>query len=160
MSIRPRLLAPAVLVVLAALPASAQSRDVPGRFTLQPIEGGFLRLDTPTGAVSTCRAGAENLVLCQPAQEAQQSLAREIARLRAENDGLRAEVKRLQEVTGAQPAPPPLAGPPAEKFQLPTEEEVDSALDYGERMFKKFRERLRNLEQDEKQDQKKPGTPL
>ena len=160
MSIRPRLLAPAVLVVLATLPASAQTRDVPGRFTMQPIEGGFLRLDTQTGAVSTCRAGAENLVLCQPAQEAQQNLAREIARLRAENDGLRAEVKRLQEVTGAQPVPPPLAGPPAEKFQLPTEEEVDSALDYVERMFKKFRDRLRNLEQDEKQDQKKPGTPL
>ena len=55
-----------------------------------------------------------------------------------------------------QPAPPPVAGPPAEKFQLPTEEEVDSALDYVERMFKKFRDRLRNLEQEEK----KPGTPL
>jgi len=156
MSIRSRLLAPAVLVVLAVLPASAQTRDVPGRFTMQPIEGGFLSLDTQTGAVSTCRTGAQNLVLCQPAQEEQQSLAKEIARLRAENDGLRAEVKRLQEATGAQPVPPPVAGPPAEKFQLPTEEEVDSALDYVERMFKKFRDRLRNLEQEEK----KPGTPL
>ena len=35
--------------------------------------------------------------------------------------------------------------PPPEKLQLPTEEEVDSALDYVERMFKKFRDRLRNL---------------
>jgi hypothetical protein len=148
------LLAPTVLAVLAVVPASAQTRDVPGRFTMQPIEGGFLRLDTQTGAVSTCRAGAENLVLCQPAQDAQESQAREIARLRAENDGLRAEVKRLQEAAGTQP--PPVASPPAEKFQLPTEEEVDSALDYVERMFKKFRDRLRNLEQEEK----KPGTPL
>ena len=74
MSIRPRLLAPVVLAVLAALPASAQTRDAPGRFTMQPIEGGFLRLDTQTGAVSTCRAGAENLVLCQPAQEEQPML--------------------------------------------------------------------------------------
>lgn len=155
MFIRSRLLAPAVLVILAALPASAQTRDTPGRFTMQPIEGGFLRLDTQTGAVSTCRAGSENLVLCQPAQEEQQGLAKEIARLRAENVELKAEVKRLQEIADAQPGPP-TAGPPVEKFQLPSEEDVDSALDYLERMFKKFRDRLRNLEE----DGKKPGTPL
>ena len=50
---RTRFLVPAVLAVLAAVPASAQTRDAPGRFTMQPIEGGFLRLDTQTGAVST-----------------------------------------------------------------------------------------------------------
>lgn len=159
MSIRPRLLAPVVLAVLATLPASAQTRDAPGRFTMQPIEGGFLRLDTQTGAVSTCRAGTGNLVLCQPAQEEQQGLAKEIARLRVENDALKAEVKRLEQIAGVQPAPP-VTEPPGEKFQLPTEEEVDSALDYVERMFKKFRDRLRNLEQDEKPVEKKPGTPL
>ena len=52
MTNRFRLLAPAALAVLASLPASAQTRDVPGRYTMQPIEGGFLRLDTQTGAVS------------------------------------------------------------------------------------------------------------
>jgi hypothetical protein len=151
-----RILATAVLAALAALPASAQSRDVPGRFTMQPIEGGFLRLDTQTGAVSTCRAGAGNVVLCQPAQEENQGLAKEIARLRAENTELKAEVKRLQELAAVIP-PPPAAEPPGkEKFQLPTEEDVDHALDYVERMFKKFRERLRNLEE----DNKKPGRSL
>lgn len=153
MTNRFRLLAPAALAVLASLPASAQTCDVPGRYTMQPIEGGFLRLDTQTGAVSTCRTGTGNLVLCQPAQEESQGLAKEIAQLRAENIELKAEVKRLQEIAGIQPPPP---GPPAKKFQLPTEEEVDSALDYVERMFKKFRDRLRNLEKEEK----KPGTPL
>ena len=155
MTIKTRLLAPAVLAVLAALPASAQTRDVPGRYTMQPIEGGFLRLDTQTGAVSTCRAGAGNLVLCQPAQEEQRGLSTEIERLRAENIELKAEIKRLQETAGLA-TPPPAVRPPAEKVQLPTEEDVDQALDYVERMFKKFRDRLRNLED----DGKKPGTPL
>jgi hypothetical protein len=155
MTIRTRLLAPAILAVLAVVPASAQTRDVPGRYTMQPIEGGFLRLDTQTGTVSTCRAGAGNLVLCQPAQEEQQGLSTEIARLRTENIELKAEVKRLQETAGI--GAPPLAGPPAEKLQLPTVEDVDHALDYLERMFKKIRDRLRNLEDD---GGKKPGTPL
>lgn len=155
MTNRTRFLAPAVLAVLAAFPAAAQPRETPGRFTMQPIEGGFLRLDTQTGAVSTCRAGTGNLVLCQPAQEEQQGLAKEIARLRAENVELKAEVKRLEEIAGAQHGPP-AAGPPGGKFQLPTEEEVDGALDYLERMIKKFRDRLQNLEE----DGKKPGTPL
>ncbi|MBN9260484.1 MAG: hypothetical protein J0I57_19640 [Hyphomicrobium sp.] len=151
-----RLLAPAALAILAVLPASAQTRDVPGRFTMQPIEGGFLRLDTQTGAVSTCRTGSGNLVLCQPAQEESQGLAKEIERLRTENLDLRAEIKRLQTaaVPGA-PSQPPVAEPPGkEKFQLPSEEDVDGALDYVERMFKKFRDRLRSLEE----DNKKPGT--
>ena len=155
MSIPARLLAPTVLAVLAVLPASAQTRDVPGRYSMQPIEGGFLRLDTQTGAVSTCRAGTGNVVLCQPALEEQRGLSTEIERLRTENIELKATVKRLQETAGLSP-PPPAVGPPTEKFQLPTEEDVDQALDYVERMFKKFRDRLRNLED----DGKKPGTPL
>ncbi len=153
---RTRLLAPAVLVLLATLPASAQTRDAPGRYTMQPIEGGFLRLDTQTGAVSTCRAGTGSLVLCQPAQEESQGLAKELAQLRAENIELKAEVRRLQEIAGVTPRPPVAEPPTNEKFQLPSEEDVDNALDYVERMFKKFRDRLRSLEQ----DGKKPGTPL
>jgi hypothetical protein len=151
---RTRLPALAVLAALAALPASAETRDAPGRFTMQPIEGGFMRLDTQTGAVSMCRPDTGKLILCQPAQDKQQSLEKEIERLSAENIELKAEVKRLQETAGL--APPP--GPPGEKFQLPSEEDVDSALDYLERMVKKFRDRLRNLEEDTAP--KKPGTPL
>jgi hypothetical protein len=154
MTIRTRLLAPAILAALAVLPASAQTREAPARFTMQPVEGGFLRLDTQTGAVSLCRPGSGNLVVCQPAQE-EQGLAHEIERLRAENLELKAEVKRLQEIAGL--ASPDAERPGKEKFQLPSEEDVDSALDYLERMFKKFRDRLRSLEED---GSKKPGTPL
>jgi len=147
------------LALLAAgtLPASAQTSGAPGRFVMQPIEGGFLRLDTQTGAVSTCRAGGGNVVLCQPAQEEQQALAKENERLRSENAALKDQIKQLQTAAGPGVPPPAVVEPPGkEKFQLPSEEDVDSALDYLERMFKKFRDRLRNLEEDSKQT----GKPL
>lgn len=149
---RTRLLAPAALATLAALsiiPASAQTREAPGRYTMQPVEGGFLRLDTQTGAVAMCRPGASG-VACQPSQD-DAGLAKEIARLQAENIGLKAEIRRLEEIAG--PAAVPKKD---EKLQLPTEQEVDQALDYVERMYKKFRDRLQNLDS----GAPKPGTPL
>jgi hypothetical protein len=155
MTTRTRLLASALLVGVATIPAAAQMRDAPGRFSMQPVDGGFLRLDTQTGAVAMCRPGAGGAVVCQPS-DGEQTLAAEVARLRAENVALRAEVKRLQDVAGINPPVGPPVGPPAEKFQLPSEQDVDQALDYVERMYKKFRDRLRNLES----ESRKPGTPL
>lgn len=158
-TIRSRLLASALLAALATIPAAAQTRDAPrdapGRYTMQPVDGGFLRLDTQTGAVAMCRPGAGGAVTCQPA-DGEQTLAAEVARLRAENIELKAEIKRLEAIAGVGRPAAPGTEPPAEKFQLPSEQDVDQALDYVERMYKKFRDRLRNLES----DTRKPGTPL
>ncbi len=154
----PALLALAMTLPGATLPAAAQVRETPGRYTMQPVDGGFLRLDTQTGAVSMCRPGAGGTVTCQPSQSDQgiQGLPSEIARLRAENSELKAEVKRLQEIAGlGGRGEPQLNTQPPEKLQLPTEQEVDQALDYVERMYKKFRDRLRNLD-----SSSKPGTQL
>jgi hypothetical protein len=154
---RTRLLASAMLVGIATLPAAAQMRDapMPGRFTMQPVDGGFLRLDTQTGAVAMCRPSAGGTVTCQNAEGEQSTLAAEVARLRAENVALRAEVKRLEAIAGVGRPTGPSTEPPGEKFQLPSEQDVDQALDYVERMYKKFRDRLQNLDRNTK-----PGTPL
>ncbi len=145
----------ALLAVLAIVPASAQTRDAaPGRFTMQPVEGGFLRLDTQTGAVAMCRPGEKNLVICQGAQD-EQGLAKEIARLRVENIELKTEIKRLEDIVASGVLAPP-SDKTDEKLKLPTEQEVDQALDYVEKMFKKFRDRLRNLDS----DAPKSSTPL
>lgn len=152
---RIRIAAPALLALAMTVPAAAQVREAPGRYTMQPVDGGFLRLDTQTGAVSMCRPGAGGTVACQPSQ-GDQGTPGDIARLRAENIELRAEVKRLEEIAGlAGRGGPQLNSQPPEKLQLPTEQDVDQALDYVERMYKKFRDRLRNLESGSK-----PGTPL
>lgn len=152
---RIRMAAPALLALAMTLPAAAQVREVPGRYTMQPVEGGFLRLDTQTGAVAMCRPGAGGSVSCQPSQ-ADQGIPSDVARLRAENLELKAEVKRLEEIAGLSGrGGPQLNAQPPEKLHLPTEQDVDQALDYVERMYKKFRDRLRNLE-----GSGKSGTPL
>jgi hypothetical protein len=152
---RIRIAAPALLALAMTLPAAAQVREAPGRYTMQPVDGGFLRLDTQTGAVAMCRPGAGGSVTCQ-ASESDQVVPGEAARLRAENIELKAEVKRLEEIAGLSGRTgPQINSQPPEKLQLPTEQDVDQALDYVERMYKKFRDRLRNLE-----NGSKPGTPL
>jgi hypothetical protein len=148
--------APALLALAMTIPAAAQIRETPGRYTMQPVDGGFLRLDTQTGAVSMCRPNSGGAVACLPAPSEESGLLGELARLRAENLELKAEVKRLQETAGLGNRPhSQLDSQPNEKLQLPTEQDVDQALDYVERMYKKFRDRLRNLD-----GPGKPGTPL
>ena len=150
MTTRNYVLASTLLAALSVIPASAQTRDAPGRYTMQPVEGGFLRLDTQTGAVAMCRPGPAGAVNCVPS-EREPDIATEVQRLRAENTELKARVRQLE-----QAAAPGTVPPHDEKLQLPTEQEVDQALDYVERMYKKFRDRLRNLDS----GAPKSGTPL
>jgi hypothetical protein len=123
------------LSVAASPPADTAQ---PGRFTMQPSEGGIVRLDTQTGDVSLCKPVGGTLE-CKPVKD-DRDLQSEIARLATENTQLKAEIKRLEEMLGlGSPAPP-------KKFELPTEQDVDKALSYLERMFKKFRDKMKDLE--------------
>jgi hypothetical protein len=116
--------------------------EKPGRFTMQPIDGGFLRLDTESGAMSLCtKRGAS--VVCEPVDD-QRASQGEIERLTQENKALKEDLKRLEELVTADGSNRPARGP---KFNLPTEDDVDKAMSYVERMLKKFREKMRDLEQ-------------
>lgn len=126
---------------MAAQPPSVPAADErPGRFTLQPAEGGFIRLDTATGDVSLCVRTAGSFE-CRPVKD-DRDMQREVARLVDENRDLKAEIKRLEgllELDGG-------AGKSKPRLELPSEEDVDKALGYVERMFKKFRDKLRELD--------------
>lgn len=134
-------------VALSAVPALAGppgEAAAPGRYTLQPVDGGFIRLDTATGEVAHCKRKADALA-CD-AVRVDGDLQGEVARLAAENKALREEIARLGgDATGDKRADgrPHGSGP---KLSLPTEEDVDKALNYVERMIKKFRDKLRDLE--------------
>jgi hypothetical protein len=149
-------LASAGPVLAQAAPDSAGER--PGRFVLQPMEGGVVRLDTVTGAISHCRKRGEAITCEGVAADA--DLQAEVARLSAENKALKDEIKRLEEIAGLgdKPGAEPRAKGP--KFSLPTEEDVDKALNYVERMLKKFRDRLKDFENGRPADPPGKGTPL
>lgn len=138
---------------LTAIAAAADApTDAGGRFTISPVDGGFLRLDKQTGAVAMCAKSASDWA-CKPVEDDTANGPQgRLTRLESENKDLKARVKELEELIETHPPGPPppidgpLAGPPGGKAQLPTDAEVDQALDYLSRVYKKVREHIRDLD--------------
>lgn len=153
-------LATATLALVASAAALSAADERPARYTMTPTEGGFLKLDTETGAVSLCKKSGDAFT-CNLVPDSEQKLAKENEALRADLKRLKDDVKQLEEIAGLG-EPKPGDGPPSEprpggqgKLQLPSEKDVDRAFDYFEAMMKKLKERLKRLEESQK-----PGTQL
>ncbi len=142
----------AITASVAAPPSGEAER--PGRYSMQPTDGGFLRLDTVTGDVSLCARSAQTFE-CKPVKD-DRDLQSETARLSTENKEFRAEIKRLEDMLGLDGGAH--QGKNRGKFELPTEEDVDKALSYVERMFKKFRDKMKEFDAEGGRPGK--GTPL
>lgn len=95
------------------------------RFALTPAEGGYVRLNKETGAVSYCSV-KDGVAVCRLGAEERAALEAEIDRLRKENAMLKAR---------AEAAPvPPAARPNA----TPSEEEFERALSFTERFLRRI----------------------
>jgi hypothetical protein len=120
---RPTLLALTLLGM--ASPALAQQPADPatenGRYSMTPVQDGFLRLDTRTGAVAMCRLvnGAPE---CRLAADERAALDNQIRRLEAENRDLRLKA------SGPGAAKPPSG--------LPSEQDMDRALSFAEKFMR------------------------
>jgi hypothetical protein len=138
----------AVVIFALALTGSAAAETAGTsneRFTMSPADGGFLRLDKKTGAVSMCARAGDSWA-CKPVEDrTAPTPSAELSRLEQENTDLKDRVKALEEALGTAKTPPS-AGPPGGKMDLPTEQEVDQALDYFERVYKKVRDRMKDLD--------------
>lgn len=145
------------VVVLSILSGGATAQERSGRYVMNPTENGFVRLDTETGAMSLCARKDGNWA-CEAMDDPARRLRQENERLAAENSALKAEVSRLEQLAakpGEKLLPDPGGERPGGKLELPSDREVDQALDYVERMYRKFRDRLKRLESEERK-----GTPL
>ncbi|MGJ0394314.1 MAG: hypothetical protein ACR650_16460 [Methylocystis sp.] len=119
-------LRPALLALLLA-PLAAQAEETPSiiapegdRFTLQPAEGGFLRMNKDTGAVSYCSV-KDGVSVCRLAADERAAFEAEIEELRAEN-------ARLKTASAA----------PPKSSTLPNEEELEKALSFTERFLRRI----------------------
>ncbi|MGI9422640.1 MAG: hypothetical protein ACR2PA_05565 [Hyphomicrobiaceae bacterium] len=110
---------------------------------MHKADDGFVRLDTQTGAMSLCRRDDDEWS-CRPMASSGAAVGSDAETLRQENERLKAEVKRLEGLLGLEDPARPGTGKHA--FRLPSEKEVDKALDYFENMLRKFQERLKKLE--------------
>jgi len=87
---------------------------VPSRYSFNPINDGFLRLDNQTGQVAFCSPHMARWA-CQAVPEESAALETEIARLRDEIADFKQEVTNLkQEVASLRAPPPPPPRPPAD----------------------------------------------
>ncbi len=131
----------AAILASTATAAMAQGPAAPpaerdGRYSMTPApDGGFLRLDTRTGAVSHCRTG-ENGVQCRAGADERAALQAEIDRLAKENEDLRRKFAQ----TG-----------PGDRLRnaLPSDEEVNKALSWMEQLMRRI---MRVLRDDPTQD--------
>ena len=90
---------------------------------MTPTQGGFLRLDKQTGAVSFCTVEAGQSV-CRAGPDERAALEKEVAELKRENAELKAGRELSQNPSGASP--------------LPKEEEFERALSFAERFIRRM----------------------
>ena len=134
----------------------------PGRYSFAPVDGGVMRLDTRTGAVSHCARRAAGWT-CEAVADDRAVLQAEITRLATENERLAARVASLERQielsrVGPPPVPPgdlpnaqrPPQPPPGSGFgrDLPSDAEVDRMMSFVERLFRRFMSMVQTLRPD------------
>ena len=85
------LAATAAVVLFGAAAAQSMPDTENGRYILSPITDGVIRLDTRTGAVSTCTDSGAGWA-CYSVPDERAALDAEIGRLQADNERLKAQL--------------------------------------------------------------------
>ena len=155
----------AVLAVCLASAGSAVAQAAPdtenGRYALSPIADGVLRLDTRTGAVSTCSNSGAGWA-CYAVPDERAALDAEIGRLQAENEKLKARdsPRREPTVTGKIEEPLPKSnslktsepkvaeGERKIEIPLPSDRDMDRMMSFLERAWRRLIEMANRVQRD------------
>jgi hypothetical protein len=144
-----------------AAPAAEPMPDVEnGRYALSPIPDGVIRLDTRTGAVSTCTNGGTGWA-CYEVPDERAALDAEIGRLQRDNEKLRAELAaREPPVTGKLDEPVPKAdslkkpepkvaeGERKIEIPLPSDRDMDRMMSFLEQAWRRLVDMANRMQKD------------
>lgn len=153
-----------------AVPALGQTPEAEkGRYTLMPMSGGFVRLDTRTGVVSHCEDKGSGWA-CYALPEEHAALDKEIGQLQAENERLKAQLAarepagKIQEVLPKQEAPgsgelgsaaPKADGPKSAdadrnsvEIPLPSDRDIDRLMSLVEHAWQRLIEMAGRIQRD------------
>jgi hypothetical protein len=149
--------------LLVCVGGSAMPQTLPdienGRYALSPVADGVIRLDTRTGAVSTCNNSGAGWA-CYAVPDERAALDAEIGRLQRDNDKLKAQLAaREPTVTGKIDEPLPKtdslkpATPKADaerkiEIPLPSDRDMDRVMSFLEQAWRRLIEMAQRVQKD------------
>lgn len=161
--------ATAVIFGLAlSLGGAAVAQSMPdgerGRYSMSPVGNGVIRLDTWTGAVSTCSNGDAGWA-CYAVPDERAALDAEIGRLQADNERLRAQLAAreptvsgkidealpkeiLPKTDSLKPEPKVAEGERKIEIPLPSDRDIDRMMSFLERAWKRLIEMANRVQKD------------
>ena len=156
-------LSAAILIVCLGGSSAATAQSVPelenGRYALSPVTDGVIRLDTRTGAVSTCNNSGAGWA-CYAVPDERAALDSEIGRLQSDNEKLKAQLAaREPTVTGKIDEPLPKtdslkpATPKADterkiEIPLPSDRDMDRVMSFLEQAWRRLIEMAQRVQKD------------
>ena len=157
-------LAAAVLVVCLGGIGSAGAQAAPdsenGRYALSPVADGVIKLDTRTGAVSTCTNSSAGWA-CYAVPDERAALDAEIGRLQADNEKLKAQLAaREAAVTGKidealpkadslkKPEPKVADGERKIEIPLPSDRDMDRVMSFLEKAWRRLIDMANRMQKD------------
>jgi hypothetical protein len=160
----PRLFGLLAATAVAFGAAAALAQSMPdaenGRYVLSPIPDGVLRLDSRTGAVSTCSNNGNGWA-CYTAPDERAALDTEIGRLQADNEKMKAQLaEREPTVTGKIDEPLPKSdslkksepkvaeGERKIEIPLPSDRDMDRMMSFLERAWRRLIEMANRVQKD------------
>jgi hypothetical protein len=152
---------------IAGAAAQSPSDEENGRYTLSRVADGVIRLDTRTGAVSTC-SNAGSGWACYAVPDERAALDTEIGRLQAENEGFKTELEKLKAelaareptVTGKideplpktdslkKPEPKVAEGERKIEIPLPSDRDMDRVMSFLEQAWRRLIEMANRVQKD------------
>jgi hypothetical protein len=154
----------AVAIACSAGIGAAAAQTMPdtenGRYALSPVTDGVIRLDTRTGAVSTCNNTGTGWA-CYTVPDERAALDAEIGRLQADNEKLKAQLAaREPTVTGKvdepmpksdslkKPGPKLAEGERKIEIPLPSDRDMDRVMSFLEQAWRRLLEMANRVQKD------------